>query len=112
MFISSVAADRGTPSCDIATYNHSVIAVPHRIYLGVCCIDASAGSEAAVDSLGHLTEFCFTSCHYCVHYRANLRSSPSQCCEYLVKYTKGKCVDENMYKCVCNKDAYHVVNKV
>jgi hypothetical protein len=88
VLISSVAADRRTSSCDIATYNHSVIAVPHRIHLGVSCTDASASSEAAVDSLGHLTEFCVTSCHHCVHYCVNLHCSPGQCCEYYINTTE------------------------
>ena len=88
MLVSPAAADRGTPSCDIATYNHSLIAVPYCIHLGVSRIDASAGSEAAVDSVGHFAKFCVTSSHHCVHYCVNLHCSPSQCCEYLISYTR------------------------
>lgn len=85
MFFSSVGADRRTPSCDIATYNHSVTAVRHCFHLGISCTDASAGCEAAVDSVGHLAEFRVTSCHHCVHYCVNLHCSPSQRCEYPIK---------------------------
>jgi len=88
MLISPAAADRGSPSCDIATYNHTVIAVPYCIHLGVSCIDASAGCEAALDSLGHLAKFRVTSCHHCVHYCVNLHCGPSQCCKYLISYTR------------------------
>lgn len=88
LLISSAAANRRTPSCDIATYNHSVVVIPYCIHLGVSCTDAPSGSEAAVDPLGHLTEFCVTSCHHCVHYCVNLHCSASQCCEYPMKHNK------------------------
>lgn len=88
MFVSSVAAHRRTASCDIATYNHSVTAVPHCFHLGISCTDAFIGCEASVDSLGHLAEFCVTSCHHCVHYCVNLHCSPSQCCEYPIRQQK------------------------
>ena len=77
MFPSPAAVNRRAPSCDIASYNHSLVIVPHGVHLGVSCADAAFGSQATVDPLGHLAEFCPASRYYRVHHCLNLHSGPS-----------------------------------